>query len=328
MLSRRTLLAGALAAGLPGTALPGKALSGKALAGEAGTFRIGYQKNGILVVAKQQGTIERALKPLGVAVRWTEFSFGPPVLEALGMGAIDFGQTGAPPPVFAQAAGNTLLYVAAQDAGGSGEAILVPQGSPLTTLADLKGRRVAFAKGSSAHYLVVRALEKAGLAYTDIEPVTLAPADAAAAFARGAVDAWAIWDPYFAIAERQPGTRILASAVEIEKPTNFFLGNRDFTNANAPVVQAVVGALAEVAAWCEAHRPEVAALLSKGTGVPLDATRRAVDRSVYVIAPLTEPVVAGQQRVADRFQALGLIANPIRVRDAVWTPPVPPASKG
>jgi sulfonate transport system substrate-binding protein len=319
MLSRRTLLAGALAAGLP---VP--ILTRKALAGEAGTFRIGYQKNGILVVAKQQGSIERALKPLGVAVRWTEFSFGPPVLEALGVGAIDFGQTGAPPPVFAQAAGNTLLYVAAQDAGGSGEAILVPQGSPLTTLADLKGKRVAFAKGSSAHYL----LEKVGLAYTDIEPVTLAPADAAAAFARGAVDAWAIWDPYFAIAERQPGTRILASAVEIEKPTNFFLGNRDFTNANAPVVQAAVGALAEVAAWCEAHRPEVAALLAKGTGVPLDATRRAVDRSVYVIAPLTEAVIAGQQRVADRFQALGLIANPIRIREAVWTPPAPPASKG
>ena len=122
MLSRRTLLAGALAAGLPAAALPAAALAGKALAGEAGTFRIGYQKNGILVVAKQQGSIERALKPLGVAVRWTEFSFGPPVLEALGVGAIDFGQTGAPPPVFAQSAGNTLLYVAAQDAGGSATA--------------------------------------------------------------------------------------------------------------------------------------------------------------------------------------------------------------
>lgn len=316
-ISRRALLATGLAA----AALPARAVEG-------GTFRIGYQKNGILVVAKQQGTIEQALKPLGVTVRWTEFSFGPPVLEALGVGAIDFGQTGAPPPVFAQAAGNSLLYLAAQDSGGSGEAILVPQGSPLKTLADLKGKRVAFAKGSSAHYLVVVALEKAGLTYADIEPVTLAPADAAAAFARGAVDAWAIWDPYFAIAERQPGTRILASASEIAKPSNYFLGNRDYTQANAPVVQAVLAALGEVAAWCEAHRPEVAALLSKGTGVPLDATQRAVDRSLYVIAPLTEASIADQQRVADRFHALGLITNPIRVRDAVWTPPAGPASKG
>lgn len=316
MISRRTLLA----AGLAAAAIPARA--------EGGTFRIGYQKNGILVVAKQQGTIEAALKPLGFSVRWTEFSFGPPVLEALGLGAIDFGQTGAPPPIFAQAAGNALVYVAAQEAGGSGEAILVPKGSPLTDPADLKGKRVAFAKGSSSHYLVVAALEKAGLTYADIEPVTLAPADAAAAFARGSVDAWAIWDPYFAIAERQEGIRILTRASDIAKPSNYFLGNRTFTEANGPVVRAVTAALGEVAAWCEAHRSEVASLLSKGTGVPLDATQRAVDRTDYVIAPMSESAIADQQRIADRFHQLGLIANPIRIRDAVWTPGGVTASKG
>jgi len=291
-------------------------------------IRIGYQKYGTLVLLKGKGLLEQRLKPLGYRVTWAEFPSGPPLMEALNAGAVDLGSAGEAPPIFAQAANPDLLYVGHEPAAPKGEAILVARDGPVRTVADLRGKKIALNKGSNVHYFLVRALEQAGVPYEAVTPTFLAPADGAAAFARGAVDAWAIWDPYFAIAERQPGTRILASAVEIEKPTNFFLGNRDFTQGNAPVVQAAVGALGAVAAWCEAHRPEVAALLSKGTGVPLDATQRAVDRSVYVIAPLTEPVVAGQQRVADRFQALGLIANSIRVRDAVWTPPAPPASKG
>ncbi|KMO29003.1 ABC transporter substrate-binding protein, partial [Methylobacterium tarhaniae] len=208
MIDRRTLLAAALAgAALPAT-LP-------ALAAPADTLRIGYQKNGILVVAKQQGAIEAKLKPLGVGVAWVEFSFGPPLLEAISLGAIDFGPTGDAPPIFAQAAGGPLVYAAAMEAGGSNAAILVQKDSPIRTLADLKGRRVAFAKASSAHNFTIAALEKAGLTYRDIEPVTLAPADAAAAFARGSVDAWTIWDPYFAIAEMQPSTRVLTLADDI-----------------------------------------------------------------------------------------------------------------
>lgn len=313
MLSRRNLLAGALAAALPGPA------SGPARA-QGGTFRIGYQKNGILVVAKQQGAIEQALKPLGVSVRWTEFSFGPPVLEALGVGAIDFGQTGAPPPVFAQAAGNTLLYVAAQDAGGSGEAILVPPGSPLTTLADLKGRRVAFAKGSSAHYLVVRALEKAGLAYADIEPVTLAPADAAAAFARGAVDAWAIWDPYLASGERSTGGRILVDGTDLVPNRQFYLSTRAFAATHGPALDATLAAIGEIDAWAKENTDAVAAELSPSVGIPAPILTVALRRLTYGVTPLNAETTADQQKVADTFHRLGLLPKPLDVASAVRKP--------
>ena len=312
MIDRRRLLATALATAL---------LRASARAADGGVFRIGYQKNGILVVAKQQGVIEERLAKLGHAVRWVEFSFGPPLLEALSLGGIDFGQTGDAPPVFAQAAGANLVYAAAQEAAGSGAAILLPKGSTIATLADLKGKRVAFAKASSAHNFTIAALEKAGLSYADIEPVTLAPADAAAAFARGSVDAWTIWDPYFAIAQAGEGVRVLTLATDVAKPSNFFLTNRDVAAANAPVLSAAIEALADVARWCEANRGEVAALLSKGTGVPLAATRRAVDRTDYAIGPMTPGIVADQQRVADRFHALGLIPRPIRIADAVWAAP-------
>ncbi|TNC14222.1 aliphatic sulfonate ABC transporter substrate-binding protein [Methylobacterium terricola] len=310
MIDRRSLLAAALAGA---AALPARAAGGD-------TLRIGYQKNGTLVVAKQQGALEARLKPLGVTVSWVEFSFGPPLLEAISLGAIDLGPTGDAPPIFAQAAGGPIVYVAAQEAAGSGAAILVQKDSPIRALADLRAKRVAFAKASSAHNFTIAALEKAGLTYRDIEPVTLAPADAAAAFARGSVDAWTIWDPYFAIAEMQPGTRVLTLANDIAKPNSFLLAHRTLATERAPVLDAALDALSGVARWCEANRGEVAALLAKGTGVPLPATRRAVDRTDFVIGPMTASAVAEQQRVADRFHALGLIPRPIRIADALRTP--------
>ncbi|AIQ89448.1 ABC transporter substrate-binding protein [Methylobacterium sp. XJLW] len=315
MLNRRSLLA-ALAA------LPlAPALVRGARAAEPGVVRIGYQKNGILVVAKQQGIIEKRLEPLGQSVRWVEFSFGPPLLEALSLDGIDFGQTGDAPPIFAQAARANLVYAAAQEAGGSGAGILLPKASAIQSLAELKGKRVAFAKASSAHNLTIAALEKAGLSYADITPVTLAPADAAAAFARGSIDAWTIWDPYFAIAEQGEGVRVLARASDITPQNNYFLASRPFAETRAPVLQAVIDALGDVAAWCTQNRGAVADLLSQGTGVPLAATRRAVDRTDYVIGPMNDRVAAEQQRIADRFHALKLIPKPIRIADAVWTAP-------
>lgn len=315
MLDRRRLLAACLA--LAGTALPLR----DARASEPGVLRIGYQKNGILAVAREQAAIEAALKPQGVSVRWVEFSFGPPLLEALNLGAIDFGQTGDAPPIFAQAAGANLVYAAAQPHGGSGSAILVPKDSPLTTLAELKGKRVAFSKGSSAHNLTVAALEKAGLTYRDITPVLLAPADGAAAFAGGTIDAWAVWDPYFAIAEEGQGARVLVRASDITPTNNFFLANKDFAEAQADVLTTALAALGEVAVWCEGNHASVAASLSKITGVPLAATRRAVERIRFVIAPMDAPVIAEQQRIADRFHAIGVIPRPVQVSDIVWTPP-------
>lgn len=315
MLTRRSLIAATLA----GAALP-VLRPASALATET-AFRIGYQKNGILVVAREQGAIEAKLKPLGVSVSWVEFSYGPPLLEALGLGGVAFGQTGDAPPIFAQAAGADLVYAAAQPKGGSGSAILLPAGSQIRSIAELKGKRVAFAKGSSAHNLTIAALESAGLSYRDIEPVILAPADAAAAFARGAVDAWTVWDPYFAIAERGEGVRVLVQAADVVPTNNFFLANKAFAAARPEVLAATIDALGEVAAWCEANRPKVAASLSSVTGVPLDATERTVGRIRYTIAPVSPEVVAEQQRIADRFHALGLIPKPIRVSDIVWTRP-------
>ncbi len=311
MITRRHLLA---------CSIPALAVAAAARAEPSRQLRIGYQKNGILVVAKQQRVIEDRLQASGVAVSWTEFSFGPPMLEALRLGSLDFGTVGDTPPIFAQAAHADLLYVAVMHAGSSSAAILLPPGSTLHTLEDLRGKRVAFARGSAAHNLTVAALEKAGLAFSDIQPIQLAPADAAAAFARGSVDAWAIWDPYYAVAEVQPGVRVLATSRVITPQNAFYLSSRSYVQANAPIIEAVIDELGKVAAWSNAHRAEVAQLLTDGTGVPLAAMQRAVARATSAIGPVTTEIVAQQQLVADRFHRLGLIPVHIDVADATWRP--------
>jgi sulfonate transport system substrate-binding protein len=165
------------------------------------TVRIGYQKYGTLVLLKGKGLLEEKLEKIGYTVTWTEFPAGPQLLEALNVGAVDFGTTGETPPIFAQAAGAPLIYIAHEPPAARGEAILVPKDSPIKTVADLKGKTVTLNKGSNVHYLLVKALEEAGLRYSDIKTSFLPPADARAAFEQGAVDAWVIWDPFQAAAE-------------------------------------------------------------------------------------------------------------------------------
>jgi aliphatic sulfonates family ABC transporter substrate-binding protein len=291
----------------------------RAVAALPAELRIGFQKNGPLLVARQQKLIEAKFESQGVAVRWLEFPFGPPLLEALNAGSIDYGTTGDAPPVFAQAARANLLYVAALPGRGGTQGIIVPPDSPIRTIQDVKGRRVAIARASSAHSLAVAALEAVGLTFGDIVPVYLPPADAAGAFARGSVDAWSIWDPFLAIAELTRNARQLPVSKETLVQNSFFLANRDFAVRYPHVVANVNEAVADAAKWAAGHREEAAVLFSQATNVDLQAQRRAVARTDFTLSPITDRIVAQQQAVADRFHRLGLIPAPVVVRDIVWT---------
>lgn len=282
-------------------------------------IRIGYQKNGVLVIARQRATLEQHFSPQNIAVKWVEFSSGPPMLEAMNVGSVDYGAVGDSPPIFAQAAGAAIVYAAGQPIT-NGQGILVPAKSDIKSLADLKGKRVGFTKGSSAHSVTVQALEKAGLTYADITPVYLTPPDAGPAFANGGIDAWSIWDPYFAIGESKQGGRILVNASEIAKANSFYIANRDFAKTNGQALQQIIDVTTRTAAWAEANRDEVAKSLSAVTGIPLDIQTIAANRASFKVGPITDDIVATQQGVADRFFKLGLIPKQVNVRDAVWTP--------
>ncbi len=280
-------------------------------------IRIGYQKSGLLPVLKQRGTLDAVFKPQGINISWVEFAFGPPILEGLNTGNLDFGYTGDAPPIFAQAASANLVY-AATLSGNSANGILVKEASPIKTLADLKGKKVGFGKASSAHATVLYALAKAGLSYSDIEPVYLAPADGLAAFARGAIDAWSIWDPYYALAQAG-GARVLADGNDVHIPQSFFLATKAFAVNRPALLAKLLDAIAVDLKWADSHREDVAQTLYAVSGTDLDALRKAVGRTKYVAQPFSEADAASQQDLADRFLKIGLLPKPVDVRKIVWT---------
>ncbi|MFN5279808.1 sulfonate ABC transporter substrate-binding protein [Bradyrhizobium sp.] len=288
--------------------------------GQDKVVRIGFQKYGKLVLLKSKGSLEQKLKSVGYSVVWTEFPSGPPLLEALNVGAIDFGNTGEAPPIFAQAAGAPIQYVAYEPPAPKGEAILVPKDSPIKSVTDLKGKKVALNKGSNVHYLLVKALEKAGVKYSEIEPVFLAPADARAAFERGAVDAWVIWDPFQAAAEAATGASTVADGTGVVANYQFYFASKKFLQADAKIVELVLAQLSEVDDWAKSDIHAVAEQLAPNIGLSVPVVEVALKRQAYGIKPVTDAVIADQQQVADTFFALGLIPKQIKISDVAWRP--------
>jgi sulfonate transport system substrate-binding protein len=279
-------------------------------------IRIGYQKYGTLVLLKARGSLEKRLGRMHVEVRWTEFPAGPQLLEGLNVGSIDFGIAGEAPPIFAQAAGADLVYVGNEPQASAGEAILVPKNSPIKSVAELKGKKVALNKGSNVHFLLVKLLEKAGVRYNDIDPIFLTPADARAAFERGSVDAWAIWEPFLAAAQIQTGARILADGNGVVSNHQFFLASRSYASKRADVVAVALEELAAVDQWAKTNRKDAAAALQPQIGLDQATLELALSRNGYGVTPVSDAVLAEQQRIADTFYDLKLIPKHINVRDA------------
>lgn len=321
-LSRRRLALALGAVALTLIAPPDRTGTMTAVAASARGFsvlRIGYQRFGDLNVLKARGTLEKRLAPLGISIQWTLFPAGPQLLEALNVGSIDFGTTGEAPPIFAQAAGAPLVYVASEPSAPEGEAILVPKTSPIHSVADLKGKRVAFNKGSNVNYLVVQALAKAGLTYSDIQPVYLVPADARAAFERGSVDAWAIWDPYYAVEQHAIPVRVLVDGRGLVANRQFYLASRTLAYDHRNVTTIIVQQLQSADSWVRSNPSKVASFLAPQIGIDVADVSLSIKRSRFGAVPITDAVIAGQQRIADTFYKLGLIPKSIRVKDAEWT---------
>jgi len=287
--------------------------------GKAPEFlRIGYQKSAVnLVVLKQQGVLEKRFP--GTRVQWLEFPAGPQLLEALSVGSLEFGLTGDSPPVFAQAAGKDLYYVGAEPPKPESSAILVLPDSPVRTLHDLKGRKVALQKGSSAHFLLVRAVQKAGLQWSDIVPVYLTPADARAAFERKSVDAWAIWDPFYAATELAISPRVIATGKGLSANNSFYLASRALVHKHPETIEALFEELTRADRFVQQHRPEAIKLIADFSGLDAGVVSRFLQRRpASPVGLLVPDTVIDQQRVADAFANLNLIPKPVRVSDIVW----------
>jgi sulfonate transport system substrate-binding protein len=281
---------------------------------------MGYQRVGAFAFLKAGGMLEERLKPLGYTVSWKKFPGGPQLLEALKVGTVDFAHSGEAPPIFAQAAGAPLLYIAHQPAAPQTEAILVPKDSPIKTVADLKAKKIGLNKGSNVHYLLVRALERAGLKYTDVELVFLPPADGRAAFEKGAIDAWVIWEPYRTAAEMSLGARTLADGTGLVSNHDFFFATREFAEAHPHVIELVLGAARDIFTEVVKDIPRTAKTFSAAAGFPASVLEVALSRMGFGVLPMSNQVIAEQQKIADTFKDLGLIPAGINISDAVRKP--------
>lgn len=282
----------------------------------ARTLRIGYQKFNTVNILKGTGAFERAVGP-NVSVRWYEFAAGPQLLEALSNGAIDFGHAADAPSVFAQAAGKDIVYLGAEQPYPQGIALLVPADSTVRTVSGLKGRRVAIGRGWNAQYLLVRALEEAGLSYGDIEPAYVGnAADARAAFQSGRVDAVGLWDPFLAAAELD-GARVLRDGAGLSNNRTFYLTSPAFAAEGVDLLRTFFAELAKTDRWAQGHGEDVAALLAPQLGIDAKVLRRATERRRYGAVAVDAGIVAEQQQLADTFHRLGLIPREIRIADAL-----------
>lgn len=293
-----------------------------AFAAETITLRIGWQKFGVLALAKQTGALEKRLAEKNVRVEWAEFNSGPPLLEALGAGAVDFGPTGDVPPLFAQTAGGNLLYVGTYRPPAGFHGILVKKDSPIQSLADLKGKKVAYKRGSSAHAFAFKALATVGLTPDDIDNIDLPPPDAGAAFKNSSIDAWSIWDPFYAVAEADPDTRVLITSEGIVDAWGFFLGNGDFVAAHPDIVTDVLDELAKVGAAAQKDIDGTTKALSDLTGVKEDITRATLLRAgsdLGLVSTVSDDALRHQQQLADDFHAWGVLPKKL-IGDIVWRP--------
>ncbi len=314
---RQVLRTGLLAVGALGAAK----LGARSARAASKTVHIGTQKGVTLFLLSQSDILQKALAPLGYGVTYTEFPGGPQMLEALNVGAVDFGAVGETPPIFAQAAGAPLLYVGHEPSAPAGEAIIVPQKSPIRSVAQLKGKTVALNKGSNVHYLLVQALGKAGLHYSDIQPSYLAPADARAAFEQGSVDAWVIWDPYLAAAEATTHARVLADGTGLVANRQFAVAARRLVDTAPQVLTTILQELDKVDRWAGANQAAAATELAPGLGLPVGVVEAFLSRAGFGIFPMTPEVIAYQQKVANTFYQLQLIPRQIDVASAVWVAP-------
>lgn len=283
-------------------------------------LRIGFQKSSVnLVIAQQQKLFEQEFP--NAKITWNEFPGGPQILEALAVGSVDIGATGDTPPVYAQAGNKPLHYIAYEAAKPLSSAILVPKKSNITQLKQLKGKRVAVHRGSSSHYLLVQAVRKAGLQWSEVKPIWLSPADARAAFQKGAVDAWAIWDPYYAAAELEDKAKVLTTGQGLSPNYTFYLASGKFIDKHPQAISGVIEQINLADQWVQKNLKTTATIFAKTTGLKPNVSQTFVQRRPRpsYAAPLTAKVIADQQQLADRFAELKIIPKPIQINQVVWT---------
>jgi sulfonate transport system substrate-binding protein len=263
------------------------------------TLIVGDQKGGSKALLQAAGQLD----DVDYDIEWKEFTSGPPLLEALNAGAIHVGGVGNTPPLFAAAGKSEIKVVQAATYGGLGDAIVVPPGSPIKDVADLKGKTVGVAEGSSANYNLLAQLQDAGVDYSDITIKNLQPGDALAAFAAGHLDAWAIWEPFTSQAEQEADAKVIADGSELANGYTFQVASDAALDdpATTAALQDYLSRIATAQLWSQTHQDEWAKVWAEETGLSDSITLAAVKKRHVEPVPVDQTVIDSEQGMADAF---------------------------
>ncbi|MBN3881590.1 MAG: aliphatic sulfonate ABC transporter substrate-binding protein [Nostoc sp.] len=282
-------------------------------------LRIGYMTAGDITRSRQ--VLEKRLNPLGINVQWAKFTAGPQLLEAMNVGSLDVGAVGETPPIFAQATGIPFVFIAStKPATGEGTAIVVHKNSPIKTVADLKGKTLAFQRATASQYFVVKALEEVGLKLSDVKYLNLISPETRAAFLRNSIDAGVISDPQLAEFQRTVGVRILRDGKGITTQGGYWLAARSFVKDNPELVKILLEEVNNVGKWAEAHPRDVAEIIARDAKLDIPTLEKVVKRRRYTLRPISDEILSGQQKISDLFYEQKFITKKINVKDVALSP--------
>jgi sulfonate transport system substrate-binding protein len=291
----------------------------KQIAGDSSTLEtvtVGYQKADPIDISKTRGELAKKMKKKGYKVVFKQFQDGTALMTALKSGDIDYARLGDTPGIINQAAGTDIVYVAAGAAKSEGSGIVIPENSTIKSMQDLKGKKVAYTKGTSSQYLLLNALKQAGMSATDITWVNLDSSAASVAFAKGKVDAWATWDPMTATAEvKQNATLLVNGSNGVSNNRDFILSTKEYAESNTDVSKLLVDYIEDDMEWANQNESELVDMLSDSLNLSKKIIKKMVERRTYSMGSMTDAIVAEQQKIADLFYEEGVISKKIKVSD-------------
>ena len=278
------------------------AVTTAASAGET-VLRIGDQKGNAQAVMEAAGV----LKDVPYKIEWKEFAAAAPLLEALGAAAIDVGLVGDAPFTFAAAANVPAKAIAAIRQSREGLAILVPENSPIKSIDDLRGKKIATGRGSIGHQLVLAALAAKGWAAGDVQLVFLAPSDAKIAYSQGSVDAWSTWEPYVSQEEVLFKARRVISGEGLTPGLSFVVATPDAIRDKRAALEDFVRRLTAARAWSQDHVEGYAETWGRLMNIPAAVAVNWLQRARIRIVPIDDAVVTDEQKTIDLYFNSGLI---------------------
>lgn len=275
------------------------------------TVTIGYQKADPVDIARQHGELIKKMKAKGYQVVFKEFSDGAALMTALKSGAIDYARVGDTPPVTAKAAGTDIALIAAGATKEYGSGILVGKNSQITNLKQLKGKTIAYQKGTAAQYLIIQALKKAGLSTNDVKLVNMDQSSASVAFAKGSVDAWVTWDPYTATAQVNQGAKLLTNGTGLAKNRDFLISTQNYAKTHTALSKLLTTYINDDMTWANNHHTQLIAMLSKTLKLSDAVIQKMVERRTYAMALVKadSSIVDEENQIANTFYQEGVVTE-------------------